>query len=279
LNLLESIILAIVQGLTEFLPISSSAHLLMVPWLFGWQAPPFVFDTSLHLGTLVAILIYFRKDLINLFFSFFRVLKTRNLKNDQDGKLAVGIFIGTIPAGLVGLFFEDTIEAKFHSPYVIGVTLILLGIILWLVDKKSKKEKGLDKIGIKEAVLIGCAQALALIPGTSRSGITMTAALLGNFDRETSARFSFLLATPITLAAGLYKLKDLLEIPMTQDIIINFTVGFIVSAISGYLCIKYLIKFLQKNSFAIFAIYRIIIGLILLIFVAPLIGSEYLIGY
>jgi len=276
LSLLQSIILGIVQGLTEFLPISSSAHLLMIPWLFGWQPVPFVFDTSLHLGTLVAILIYFRKDLINLLFSFFRVLKTRDLKNDQDGKLAVGIFIGTIPAGLLGLLFEDFIEAKFHTPYVIATTLIVLGIILWLADKKSKKTKTLNQIGIKEAVLIGCAQALALIPGTSRSGITMTASLFADFDRETSARFSFLLATPITLVAGLYKLKDLFGVPMTTDMKINFIVGFIVSAVSGYLFIKYLIKFLQKNTFTGFAVYRVVIGIVLLI-CASHIGSQFLV--
>jgi undecaprenyl-diphosphatase len=265
MDLFEAVILGIVQGLTEFLPVSSSAHLLMVPWLMGWQEPPFVFDTSLHIGTLVALLVYFRKDVIELLKSFFRVLKTRNITDDKEGKLALLILIGTLPAGILGVVFEKMIEKNLHSPYVIVTTLIVLGIVLWAVDIKGKKNRDLDEVTLKDALFIGCAQAMALIPGTSRSGITMTAALLSNFNRETAARFSFLLSIPITAAAALFKLKDLFKMEITNDLMLNFTAGILVSGIVGFLCIKYLLKYLQTNSFAIFAVYRIIIGLILLL--------------
>lgn len=265
MNLIQAVVLGIVQGLTEFLPISSSAHLLMVPWIMGWEEPPFVFDTSLHIGTLVALLIYFRSDIVNLAKSFFRILKTRNIREDQEGKLTFLIIIGSIPAGLLGVLFEKKIETHLHSPYVIVTTLIVLGIILWLTDKTGKKSRTLDEIELQDALLIGFAQAMALIPGTSRSGITMTAALFSGFNRETAARFSFLLSIPITAAAALYKLKDLLKMDMTPDIMVNFTCGILVSGIVGFLCIKYLLKFLRTNSFAVFAIYRIIVGIMLAI--------------
>ncbi len=273
MSLFEAIILGIVQGLTEFLPISSSAHLLMVPWIAGWTEPPFVFDTSLHIGTLIALLIYFRTDIINLLVSFIRLLKEKNIKENPDGRLAVLIIIGSIPAGLIGFLFENIIEKKLHSPYIIVTTLIVLGIFLWLIDRLSKKTRTLEGITVKDAIVIGIAQAMALIPGTSRSGITMTAALLMNFNRETAARFSFLLSIPITAAAALFKLKDLLKMNMTSEVITNFSVGILVSGIVGFLCIKYLLKFLRTNSFAVFAIYRIIVGLFLL-FMAPGIKIE-----
>lgn len=268
MNLIEAIILGIVQGLTEFLPISSSAHLLIIPWIMGWQEPPFVFDTSLHIGTLVALLVYFRKDVLELLKSFFRILKTKNVKDDKEGKLALLLLVGTIPAGLIGFLFEKMIEEKLHSPYIIVTTLIVLGIFLWIVDVKSKKNRDLEDITLKDALFIGCAQALALIPGTSRSGITMTAALLANFNRETAARFSFLLSIPITAAAALFKLKDLFKIEMTSDLMDDFIAGILVSGLVGFLCIKYLLKYLRTNSFAVFAIYRIIVGIILL-YMAP----------
>lgn len=266
MTLIESIVLGIVQGLTEFLPISSSAHLLMVPWLMGWEQPPFVFDTSLHIGTLIALLIYFREDIFKLTVSFFRVLKTRKI-SDLEEKLSIYILIGSIPAGLVGVLFEKVIEQKFHSPYIIASTLIFLGILLWIIDIFGKKNRNLNDLTFKDALFIGCAQALALIPGTSRSGITMTTALLSSFDRETAARFSFLLSIPITAAAALYKLKDLKEIYSIPHIMDNFIAGVLISGLVGFLCIKYLLKFLRTNSFAVFAIYRIIIG-IFLFFVA-----------
>lgn len=274
MGLLEAIVLGIVQGLTEFLPVSSSGHLLIVPWLMGWAEAPFVFDTSLHIGTLVALFIYFRDDIKNLIKGFFKVLSTRDINSDFNGKLSLYVLAGTIPAGLVGLIFEKKIESTLHSPYVIVVTLIVWGILLWLIDKMGRKTKDLKDITLKDAMFIGISQALALVPGTSRSGVTMTAALFSNFNRETAARFSFLLSIPITTAAALYKLKDLFKMEITQNVIINFTCGVIVSGVVGYLCIAYLLKFLKTNSFAIFAIYRIFVGILLAITLPSLLQTK-----
>lgn len=274
MGLFEAIILGIVQGLTEFLPVSSSGHLLMVPWIMGWAEPPFVFDTSLHVGTLIALFIYFREDIIKLIKGFFKVLKAGDINADFDGKLSIYVLIGTIPAGLIGLLFEKKIESTLHSPYIIVFTLIIWGILLWLVDIVSKKKRTLKNLRMRDAIFIGMSQALALIPGTSRSGVTMTAALFTNFDRETAARFSFLLSIPITTAAALYKLKDLFKMEITQNVIINFSCGVIVSGVVGYICIAYLLKFLKTNSFVVFAIYRILAGVILAITLPSLLQTK-----
>lgn len=274
MTLIESIILGIVQGLTEFLPVSSSAHLLMFPWLMGWSEPPFVFDTSLHIGTLVALFIYFKTDIINLIRGFFKVVRTKDLNADLNGKLSIYVLLGSLPAGLIGVLFEKKIEKYLHSPYVMVVTLIVWGVLLWLIDRMSKKKKALTDITMFDALFIGLSQTLALVPGTSRSGVTMTAALFTNFNRETAARFSFLLSIPITTAAALYKLKDLFKITMTPEIIINFLSGIAASGIVGYLCIAYLLKFLRTNSFGVFAIYRIIIGIVLAFTIPSLLQNK-----
>lgn len=267
MNIIESIVLGIVQGLTEFLPISSSAHLLIFPKIMGWEEPPFVFDTSLHLGTLISLLVYFRSDIINLLTSFFRGIKEKSFENNKDGKLALYILLGTIPAGLCGLLFEKIIEQKLHDPKVIVFTLFFLGILLLISDSIGKKTRDFDNLNFKDVILIGIAQAMALIPGTSRSGITMTSALFLNLNRETSARISFLLGIPITAAAALYKLKDLFEMNLDINTISYFSFGVISSAITGFICIKYLLKFLKTNSFMVFGIYRIALSSFLLFLV------------
>lgn len=274
MSLLESIVLGIVQGLTEFLPVSSSAHLLAVPWLMNWSEPPFVFDTSLHIGTLIALFIYFKDDIFNLTKGFFKVLKERNLEADFNGKLSTYVILGSIPAGLMGLLFEKKIETVLHSPYIIVVTLIVWGILLWTIDKLGKKEKTLTEITIKDALFIGFAQALALIPGTSRSGVTITAALFTKFDRETAARFSFLLSIPITTAAALYKLKDLFKMNITSDVLVNFSLGVVASGVVGYICIAYLLKFLKTKSYAVFAIYRIFAGIVLALTIPQMLNTK-----
>lgn len=263
MSLIEAIILGILQGLTEFLPVSSSAHLLILPWIMGWVEPPFVFDMALNIGTLAALFIYFRNDISELTKGFLRLLVTRNIKTDTQARLSLYVLLGTIPAAVIGFLFEKKIEAYFHSPYVIAFTLIFWGIMLWFVDKKSKRVKDLEDLTFFDAFFVGFAQVLALIPGTSRSGVTMTSALFANFKKETAARFSFLLSIPITTGATLYKMKDLLNINIDSNVIINFSAGVIASGIVGYLCIAYLIKFLKTNSFAVFAIYRVMLGVFL----------------
>ncbi|MEK7433531.1 MAG: undecaprenyl-diphosphatase UppP [Cyanobacteriota bacterium] len=274
MGIIESIILGIIQGLTEFLPVSSSAHLLMFPWIMGWSQPPFVFDTSLNIGTLIALFIYFRKDISDLIKGFIRLCLIRDIKNDFEARLSLLVLLGTIPAGIIGLVFEKDIETYFYSPYVIVFTLIFWGILLWYADKKGKKNKSIMNLTFVDAFIIGIAQSFALIPGTSRSGVTMTTALFSQFNRESAAKFSFLLSIPITTAATLYKLKDLFRMNITSDLIINFSVGVISSGVIGYLCIAYLLKFLKHNSFAVFGIYRILAGLFLLLLLPTLLQGK-----
>lgn len=258
---IHAIILGIVQGLTEFLPVSSSAHLNVFPWIFGWEEISESFDVALHLGTLLAICIFFFKDWINLIKGGFNqvVKKEKSL----DGKIFWYLVIATIPAGIASLIL-DKISDKIVGGnldvemILIAIALIVMGIILYIVDKKSKSEVKYEEITLKQSVLVGLSQALAAaFPGVSRSGITMTIARLLKIDRESAAKFSFLLATPIVAAAVLV---DITEFAIS----IPFIIGILFSFISGLIVIKFLMEYLKKGSFKVFAIYRIIFGLIII---------------
>jgi len=260
-----AIVLGIVQGLGEFLPISSSAHLILARWFFGWDsiiknAGPNIdiaLDVALHVGTLVAVLIYFFKDWLEITISGF----TQGLKT-REGKMFWYLVAATIPGGVAGLLLESKIEAIFRSaPLVIAAGLTAMGIILYFVDKCYLQRITFEKITFKQAFLIGCSQALALIPGVSRSGITMTTARMMGFTREAAAKFSFLLATPIIAGAALKHAPDIIHHIFDP----LFLVGTITSAIVGLFCISFLLKYLQKNNFAIFAIYRIVLAIIIVI--------------
>ena len=260
-----AVILGIVQGIGEFLPISSSAHLIIVRWLFQWD--PIInqvggnidiaLDVALHVGTLVAVLIYFFEDWKKLFINGL----TKGLKT-KEGKMFWYLVAGTIPGGVAGLILESKLEALFRSqPLIIAAGLAIMGIILYYVDKNVEQRTSLDKITFRQAMLIGTSQALALIPGVSRSGITMTTARLLGFTREAAAKFSFLLATPIIAGAALKH---------TPDIIHNianplFLVGTLTSAIVGLISISFLLKYLQKNNFAIFAVYRLLLAALIVV--------------
>ncbi len=256
---LQVIVLSIVQGISEFLPISSSAHLILTPKLLGWQDQGLAFDIALHVGTLIAILYYFKDDIIPYLTDFFTSLKQRK----QVGQSGVvwGVLIGTIPVGIVGLLFNGWIEENLRSPLVIAFTTIFFGLVLFVADKKAG-DKDLLSITLKLALFIGFAQALALIPGTSRSGITMSAALLLGFSRVASARFSFLLSIPvIILAGGLASIK-LIKQGINDDI--SMLLGAVVfSCLSAYLCIKWLMRLLEKSTMLPFVIYRVILGIFL----------------
>ncbi len=262
MTVIQSIILGIVQGLTEFLPVSSSAHLNLFPWVFGWQAMPESFDVALHIGTLLAIVIYFFKDWIKLIVGGYN--QTVKKKKSTEGKIFWYLVIATIPAGILSLVL-DKIAGKIIGDnldvqmLIIAITLIAMGIILYIVDKKSKSNISYEKITLKQSVLIGISQALAAaFPGVSRSGITMTVARGLGIDRESAARYSFLLATPITLAAVIFDLKAF-------EIGLSFFMGILSSFIVGILIIKFLLEYLKKGSFKCFAIYRIIIGIIVIV--------------
>lgn len=254
MTLLQAILLGIVQGLGEFLPISSSAHLVIVPWLFKFPDPGLTFDVALHLGTLIALLSYFYKDWLKLTAAFFRSLKKKRSEYSFEERLIWYLILGTIPGAVIGYLIEDYAETILRGPLLIAGMMAVMGIVLGLVDKFSKKIKPLEKVTLADSLIVGTSQALALIPGTSRSGVTITTGLLRKMDRATAARFSFLLSTPITFGAVVLKLKDMIHAHLD----LNTLAGVVVSAVVGYLAIKYMLIFLRKYSYSVYVIYRLL---------------------
>lgn len=250
MTVLQALILGIVQGLGEFLPISSSAHLILVPWLLGWKIPGLTFDVALHMGTLLAVVLYFWHDWLNLFRSAF------NRKSSDEKRLFWYLVIATIPGGLFGVLLEKKAETIFRAPLLIGILLIVMGLVLYLADKK-RQARNLDTMTLGDAVWIGLLQALAILPGVSRSGSTIAAARWLNLSREAAARFSFLMSTPIILGAGILKLRHLTLAAINFPFITGVASSFIV----GILSISFLLKYLRRNNFNIFVGYRFIIGL------------------
>lgn len=253
--MLQAIILGILQGLTEFIPVSSSAHLIVLPWFFRWQGSvdTLGFGVALHFGTLIALLSYFRRDWIAL-------LKTVGKK---DG-LIWHILIATIPAAAVGLLFHEKFE-QMRSPLLITFTLSFVAVLMILAERTNKESPrlGIDKISRKDAVIIGIAQAFALVPGVSRAGITIVAGLMRGFQREASARFSFLLGTPVVLGASALEAKKLV---LSDELELNiFVAGILTSAVTGYIAIKYLLRFLQNHSLRPFAYYRFFLAFVIII--------------
>ncbi len=259
----QAIILGIIQGLTEFLPVSSTAHLILAPWIFGWDDPGLAFDVVVHLGTLTGIIVFFWKDFYSIFQGMKSGLMVKQANIGIDGKLGWYIIIGTIPAGLAGLFFKDQIETVLRDPHLIAITLILFGLILLWAEVVGRKKRRMDHLNIVDAIIIGCAQAIALIPGVSRSGITITAGLFRNLERATAARFAFLLSTPIIMAGGLLSFIEVYKEGFPQEMYWPFAAGFVSSAVSGFLAIKYLLMFLSKQKVNIFVYYRIVIGILI----------------
>lgn len=250
MTLMEAIVLGIIQGLGEFLPISSSAHLVLVPWALGWQYAGLTFDVALHIGTLISVVAFFWKDWLTLF----RSAITR--KGSHEAALFWYLVLGTIPGAAVGYLFEEQAETILRAPLLIGIMLIIMGIILYWVDRRAASIKKIESISLSDSLLIGLSQALAIIPGVSRSGITMTAGRALGLTRASAARFSFLLSTPIIVGAGLYKMKDLAP----GDLNTAFLTGVVSSAVVGFLAIGFLIRYLSQRSFAVFAWYRFVVG-------------------
>lgn len=261
---IQAIFLALIQGITEFLPISSSAHLALVPLLTSWPDQGLAFDCVVHLGSLTAVLFYFRSDLARMLSGLAVTVQKRSISADRDGYMAWLIGFATIPVGLFGLTFKEMIETDFRSLTVIGITSITFGLLLWLADSEDKNTKTEASWGLRDAMIVGLAQAIALIPGTSRSGITMTAALMMGYGREAAARFSFLLSIPVIVLAGGMKIVDWLEQPDQGAGIAQLLIGYGISALSAYLCIHYFLKYLQRIGMGPFVIYRILLGTILL---------------
>ena len=260
MEIYQAIILGIAQGLTELLPISSSAHLKLIPWIFNWESMPESFDIALHLGTLLAITIFFFKDWLGLIKGGYEQVVKK--KKSTEGKIFWYIVAVTIPTGIVSLLldkFSETICEKFGiEMLLIGIALIVLGIVLYIVDKKSASEVKYEEMTFKQSFLIGLSQAIAAaFPGTSRSGITMTVARALKVDRESAAKYSFLLSTPIILAAVLVSITDF-------ELSLAFFAGLISSFLVGMVVIKFLLDYLKKGSFKVFAIYRVVLGVIVI---------------
>lgn len=262
MTIIQALILGLVQGATEFLPVSSSAHLVLVPWLLKWESPGLVFDTVLHLGTLLAVIIYFRKDILQIIVGVLNTLKARNL-DDPHGKLGWLIVAGTIPAALIGYLFESRFEQLFGSPAIVLGFLFVTGLILFITERISAKIRLIESLTWKDALLIGLAQAAAIAPGISRSGSTIAAGLALGIKREAATRFSFLLVMPIILGAGILKLKDAFEVGFSGSETTMLLIGFTAAAISGYAAISYLLAFVRKHSLYVFAGYCWAVVLIL----------------
>jgi undecaprenyl-diphosphatase len=271
----HALILGIVQGLTEFLPISSSGHLIFIPWLFGWEESGLTFDVALHLGTLTAVVIYFWRDLLAMTVALPRGVIQRRPLADPMSRLALFIVLGSIPAGIAGVLFNDSIDSYFHSGgggdraiVIIAVLLMALGAVLLLAERFAQHLRPMDKITARDSLFIGAAQALALLPGVSRSGSTITAGLLAGLRRETAARFSFLLGVPAIVGAGILETSKLMDNGLPADERAHFMVGMISAAVVGYLTIAFLLRYLQRNSTLVFVVYRFVVGIALLVFVA-----------
>lgn len=267
--LVQVFVLAIVQGITEFLPISSSAHLALTPWLFGWADQGLEFDIALHFGTLFSVLIYFFRDWVRILANGFGMTQFSLLGPDptldRNPRMLWYLIAATVPAGLAGLLFKDWIESSLRSPYVMGTMLIVVGLIMWAAERFAKHERTMNEMNLKDCLFIGCAQMLALVPGTSRSGITMTAGLFRNLDRATAARFSFLLSTPIVAAAALKGLVDLRKHgALNAELLPSLGIGIAVTALTGCFVIAVLLKFLRSNSVLPFVVYRIGFGILVL---------------
>lgn len=261
-SLLEAVVLGTVQGLTEFLPISSSAHLRVVPAALGWHDPGAAYSAVLQLGSVLAVITYFFKQLVDIATGSIKAVKDKNFES-VDFKIAAGIIIGTIPICVIGLAIKKLLESPdspIRSLMVVGVVSIIMGLMLLVAEKFGSQKKVLNEMGIKEGLLVGLGQALALIPGCSRSGSTLTVAMLLGLNRADAARFSFLLGIPAIVLSGLLELKELIEIGFQQSDVVNLACGLLVSWLVSWASIAWLIRFLQKHSTWGFVVYRVLFG-------------------
>jgi undecaprenyl-diphosphatase len=269
-SILQAIVLGLVQGATEFAPVSSSGHLILVPWIVGWVLIGDTdvrksFDVALHVGTLVGALVYFRNDVARFAGAWFRSIGARRMSS-PDERIAWALVVGTIPGAIAGALFENVIQEKLGAPWLIAVMLVTFGLLLVFVDRRSRDARAFDSIGPREGLLLGTAQALALQPGVSRSGVTITAARAMGLDRESAARFSFLLSLPIIAGAGAYKAVDLAQTGL-QGHAAEFVAGVVASAISGFVVIWGLLRYLKRHDFTAFLWYRVALAAVVVVLI------------
>jgi undecaprenyl-diphosphatase len=263
MTIFQAIILGAVQGVTEFLPVSSTAHLILLPWAVGWPDPGLSFDVALHLGTLVALLIYFRAEWLALAGSAVGILQGRT--KSSDARMVMLIIAATIPGGIAGALFEHKVEDALRDPQIIALMLIGMALVLAVAELIGRRKKDLDAISWPDAMTVGIAQAFAIIPGVSRSGVTITAGLFRGFKRETAAKFSFFLSTPIIAGAVAKKTLDIVKSGAGWEQLTPFMAGILVSGIVGYLSIAFMMRYLQTHTTFLFVYYRIALGVVVLL--------------
>ena len=267
MEILQAIILGIVQGASEFLPISSSGHLILVPKLFGWTGvvDSLSFDVALHLATSLAVIVYFWSDWVRLLKAFLASFPKGigAIWKNNDARIFVLLIVGSIPAAIFGYLFQDIVEEKNRNTSLVALLLIIFALVLLAAEKIGKKNRSQNSLGIVDSLLIGVAQAVAIFPGVSRSGITISTGLFRNLTRAEAARFSFMLSTPIILGVALLRSKDIFTGASDGSMLV-FVTGFIAAAVSSWLAIKFLLSFIQTRSFTVFVVYRILLGLTLL---------------
>jgi undecaprenyl-diphosphatase len=263
--LLHVIILGIIQGLTEFLPVSSTAHLHLCSWLLGWDTESLTFDIMLHLGTLIAVLLYFFRDWIQIIGQAFGVQVGHDRELQQNRALLWLLLIGTIPVGIAGLLFEKKADTEWRTPWVMGAMLIAIGVVMWLAERASRRQRDIGSLNIADAGVIGLSQALAVVPGCSRSGITISTGLFRNLTRESAAKFSFLLSTPAIAAAAAKALYDIHKHGGLHEMMsAQFVVGVLVSAVTGCVVIAWFLRYLRRFSLMPFVYYRIAFGILVI---------------
>lgn len=263
----QAFILGIVQGITEFLPISSSGHLVITPYLLGWKIPEvyvFTFDVLVQMGTLIAVIIYFWKYLWRIVIAVVKGLKDKKPFGSPDAKLGWLVVLSTIPAILGGLFLEKHVEAAFLSVQITALFLLVTALLLWVAERLSKQMNKMENLSTLDAFIIGCFQVLAIFPGLSRSGSTIAGGIIRKLKREEAAKFSFLMSIPVMLGAGVMSINDLLEVPNLTEFLPALLVGFITSGIVGFISIHWLLKFLNKNKLGLFSIYCVVISIVTL---------------
>ncbi len=260
---LQIILLALLQGLTEFLPISSSGHLILLPLFVGWDDQGLAFDVAVHFGTLIAVLAYFREDVLRIMTALLGTVSGKGV--NDDARLGINIAVATIPVALAGLALGDLIDGHLRSAAVIATTTAVFGVLLWVADRFGRRERTVGSATMVDALVVGFAQVLALVPGTSRSGITMTAALMRGFDREGAARFSFLLAIPVIVLASGYQTLKLLSEPVAGQWF-SIILGVIVSAVAAYVSIGWFMRFVARAGMWLFALYRVLLAGVIFFF-------------
>lgn len=263
MDLLQSIILGAIQGITEFLPVSSTAHLVLMPWFFSWTDQGLPFNVALHMGSLIAIIYYFWHEWILIIREFIEGVFNWSFEGRPNGKTGLYLIIATIPGALAGVLFEEYAAGILRNPLSIAFTLSFFGVLLYFSDRFSKKTKTVGEMNIVDCIIIGISQAFAIIPGVSRSGITITGAMFRNLNREEAAKFSFLLAAPLIAGAGVFEARHLEYSSVAS---VPFVAGVIASAVFAFLAIKYLLRFVRKSSYTVFVIYRLALAVLIVFF-------------